>query len=110
MAKEYAKKFYASGVWHKCRDGYIRYRQSVDGGMCEVCQDQPGYIVHHKQAIRPSNINDTAVTLSWANLQYVCKSCHDKLHEYGGRYQPQRKVIFDTRGNPIAPPEFQNDF
>lgn len=68
--------------------------------MCEECHEQPGYIVHHKKAISPKNINDTKVTLTWDNLQYVCKGCHDKIHEYCGRGRSQRRVEFDENGEP----------
>ena len=100
MAHEYAKGFYASEAWHKTRLGYIRHRRSVDGGMCEECHEQPGYIVHHKKEISPKNINDDKVTLSWSNLQYVCKACHDRIHEYCGRGRSQRRVEFDENGEP----------
>ena len=33
MAREFAKGFYASEAWRKCRLGYIRHRRSVDGGL-----------------------------------------------------------------------------
>lgn len=108
MAQSYASAFYASDAWHKCREGYIRHRQSVDGGMCEICHERVGYIVHHKKRISPANISDPNVTLSWNNLQYVCKACHDKIHEYGGRFREKRKIIFDSQGNPIVPPEISD--
>ena len=48
MAKEFAKAFYHSRQWKKCRDSYIRQRIGIDGGLCELCQSSLGYIVHHK--------------------------------------------------------------
>lgn len=102
MSKEYAKGFYASEAWHRCRLGYIRHRRSVDGGMCEECRENPGYIVHHKRHITPRNINDASVTLAFDNLAYVCKNCHDKIHGHFGRDAGcNRKIIFDKDGNPI---------
>ena len=80
MAHEYAKGFYASEAWHKCRLGYISHRRSVDGGLCEECHENLGYIVHHREHITPRTVNDPRVTLSWDNLEYVCKDCHDKIH------------------------------
>ena len=35
MAKEFAKKFYKSKEWKKCREGYKAERIKADGGMCE---------------------------------------------------------------------------
>lgn len=52
----WAARFYASGRWKKCRAGYIKFRRTIDGGLCEECRDKPGYIVHHKWALTPDNI------------------------------------------------------
>ena len=81
MAREFARYFYKSKTWIKCRAAYISYRQSVDGGLCEICKDEVGYIVHHKTWITPKNINDPYVTLSHDNLQFVCLNCHNKIEE-----------------------------
>ena len=102
--REFAKAFYKSRAWQQCRAGYIAYRRGLDGGMCEICQEVPGYIVHHKQHITPHNINNPDVTLNWSNLQYVCKHCHDVEHGYCDQSKPSR-VTFDADGNPIPPPE-----
>ncbi len=48
MAKDWAKAFYKSAAWQKCRDSYIAKRIAADGGLCEECQEELGYIVHHK--------------------------------------------------------------
>ena len=47
----WAARFYASGRWKKCRAGYIKFRRTIDGGLCEECRDKPGYIVHHKLSL-----------------------------------------------------------
>lgn len=36
MAREFAKKFYNSKAWRKCRTTYIEHRVAIDGGMCET--------------------------------------------------------------------------
>lgn len=78
--KDYAKAFYKSQAWKRCREGYIK---SV-GGLCERCLLNglivPGYIVHHKCYITPENIHDISITLNWNNLEYLCKSHHDAEH------------------------------
>lgn len=101
--KEWAKSFYASEAWHRARLGYIAHRRSIDGGMCEVCHEKPGYIVHHKTELSPMNINDPEITLSMSNLQYVCKDCHDRIHGYCGRAgeDDRRTVLFDAHGDPV---------
>lgn len=79
----WAARFYASGRWKKCRAGYIKFRRTIDGGLCEECRDKPGYIVHHKRALTPDNITDPDVSLSYSNLEYVCKDCHDQFDGHG---------------------------
>jgi len=78
--KEYAKSFYSSKTWQRCREGY---KKSV-GGLCERCLKQgrytPGVIVHHKVHISPENIDDPNVTLDWRNLELVCRDCHAVEH------------------------------
>ena len=87
--KEYAEAFYKSQAWKRTS---AAYRKSV-GGLCEVCYAngiiKAGEIVHHKVHISPENIHDTSITLSWDNLQLVCRDCHAKVHE-------QRKRRFDV--------------
>ena len=101
MAKEFAAGFYNSKAWRQCRLGYIRHRQSVDGGLCEACREAPGFIVHHKEPLTAWNIHNSDITLNWKNLMYVCKPCHENIHENCGRYQPNpRKIRFDAEGNP----------
>ena len=87
--KEYAKHFYKSKEWLKCRQGYISHRQAIDGGLCERCKDELGFIVHHKIYLTPENINDPNTTLNWDNLEYICQDCHNKEHlekQLGLRY------------------------
>lgn len=83
MAKEFAKKFYRSKEWINCRATYIDERIKNDGGMCEHCKKELGYIVHHVEEITPLNINDPNITLNHNNLEYVCKKCHDNEHNFG---------------------------
>ena len=99
MAKEYAKAFYRSKAWLKARAGYIT---SVNG-LCERCLAKgryvPGYIVHHKQAITPKNIDDPNVTLNWDNFEYVCKACHNIEHYGSGA--TREELMFDENGDLI---------
>lgn len=105
MAHGYAKGFYASKAWHKCRDSYIKHRWGIDGGLCEECHEAAGFIVHHRRHISPKTINDPSVTLDWKNLEYVCKDCHDRLHQYCGRQmERRRKISFDDSGDPMVLP------
>lgn len=100
MAKDFAKAFYNSKEWKKCKRGYIL---SVNG-LCERCLKQgkyvPGNIVHHKIHLSPNNINNPDITLSFDNLELLCASCHSK--EHNEKHSPLREdVMFDENGDLI---------
>lgn len=78
MAQEFAKKFYSSRAWRQCRAGYIAIRKAIDGGLCETCREQPGYIVHHKIRLTPQNINHPEISLNYEHLKYDCLVCHNR--------------------------------
>lgn len=100
--KEFAKIFYKSPKWIKCRNAYIKNRIALDGGICEECGETVGYIVHHKKILTPDNINDPEITLNPDKLQYVCKSCHDKFEGHGIRNKRKHLCKFDEEGQPIS--------
>lgn len=85
--KEFARTFYKSKAWQNCRKTYA---QSV-GGLCEQCLKngiyKAGEIVHHKTALTPDNIKDPDVSLSWDNLELLCRDCHAKAHGSTKRYK-----------------------
>lgn len=91
--KEYAKQFYKSKEWRKCRAAFFTYRH----GLCERCNG-PGKIVHHKVYITPDNIQDPDVTLSFRNLELLCATCHQ--HEHFVKYSPVVEGLrFDENGD-----------
>lgn len=105
MAKEFAKAFYNSKRWKKCREAYIAYRCAVDGGMCESCHEVPGYIVHHKIELNPENINDPDIALSFSNLKYDCHVCHQKENVDDGPAVGLVKYEFNSEGElSVLPP------
>ena len=91
--KLYAEKFYKSKSWRGCRDAFFSYRQ----GVCERCTG-PGEIVHHKEYITPSNINNPEITLNWDNLELLCRECHNREH---GNQVTDDGVCFDENGDLI---------
>jgi 5-methylcytosine-specific restriction endonuclease McrA len=95
MAKEFAKRFYKSKAWKKCRDGFIK---SVYG-LCNRC-GKPGRIVHHKILLTPTNISDPNVSLNWDNLEYLCQECHNKEH-FEKHNSVKYGLEFDNEGNLI---------
>lgn len=82
--KEWARGFYKSKAWLKCRGGYLKSKF----GLCERC-GKAAKIVHHKKYLTPLNINDPNVTLNWDNLEALCQDCHNKEHHQ------EREVIQD---------------
>lgn len=103
MAREFAKIFYNSKQWQKCRAAYIAHRKAIDGGMCETCHEVPGYIVHHKTELTPENINDPDIALGYGNLKYDCLECHNKEHEKNN-VPGMVKYKFDENGEPVILP------
>lgn len=71
----WARWFYKSPAWLRCRDAYYKARY----GLCERCGG-PGKIVHHKIYLTPNNIHDPNVTLNWDNLELLCQECHNREH------------------------------
>jgi 5-methylcytosine-specific restriction protein A len=98
MAREFAKGFYRSKAWHKCR---VAYKQSVFG-MCERC-GRPGDEVHHKIWLTPDNVNNPDIALGWDNLELLCASCHSKEHM--SKYGPLGDgYSFDDNGDLVYTP------
>ena len=91
--KPYARKFYKSTAWAKCRQAYIKSKY----GLCERCADA-GKIVHHKKYITPENIHDPNITLNHANLELLCQECHNKEH-FGASGVTVDGVMFDSNGD-----------
>lgn len=99
--KPWAEWFYKSKAWKDCRKAYVSNRVAIDGGLCEMCQEAKGYIVHHVIELNPININDPFISLNHDNLQYVCLKCHNKHHRPCG---VKREFYFDENGQLIPPP------
>lgn len=80
MARPFAKAFYHSTEWQRCREAYA---QSVHY-LCEDCLKRgiyrPGVIVHHIEELTPFNITNPEITLGFNNLRLVCRDCHAKEH------------------------------
>jgi 5-methylcytosine-specific restriction endonuclease McrA len=97
--REFAKRFYKSSAWQKCRASYIA---SVHG-LCERCTASgmivPGKIVHHKIYLNERNINDASVTLNHEHLEYLCQDCHNIEHM--ARAPMADGLRFDKEGNII---------
>ena len=73
-------KFYHSKVWYRTAQAY---KKSV-GGLCERCFKkgilEPGVIVHHKEYLTDQNLNNLDISLSFDNLELLCRQCHADEH------------------------------
>nr|WP_204558542.1 HNH endonuclease [Bacillus ectoiniformans] len=95
MAKDYAKAFYNSAAWKKCKDGFMQSKHYI----CERC-NEIALICHHKTYITPENIHDPNITLNWDNLEALCTTCHQHEHfKHGGICS--EGLTFDSKGNLI---------
>lgn len=94
MAKEYAKSLYQSKQWKQTQAAYISSQHYI----CERCGNV-ARIVHHREYITPSNINDYNITLNWDNLEAVCIDCHNIEHMSGNICS--EGLIFNSKGELI---------
>lgn len=92
--KEFAKKFYKSKAWRKCRDAYFIFKH----GLCERCNN-PGKIVHHTIELTPENINNPTITLSFDLLELLCQDCHNKEHHSNDGEAVREGLMFDENGD-----------
>lgn len=103
MAQKFAEKFYNSTAWRKCRESYIAERVLINGGMCEMCGAELGYILHHKIWLTADNISDPDIALNHDNLMFVCHTCHNKIDQEGGNKNDER-YTFDETGQLVPLP------
>ena len=105
MARDFAKAFYNSAAWQRCRDAYIEHVH----GLCERCH-RPGWIVHHKCYLSPANIEDPDVTLNFDNLEYLCQDCHNLEHRSVDHKSVKDGLYFDENGDlrQVKAPPFEN--
>lgn len=92
MAKAWAAKLYNSHEWKSLREQLI-IKANYTCSMCGANHifDPWNLIGHHRQELTPTNVNDPLVSLNPANVDIVCKQCHDRVHlRYG--FNGKRKV------------------
>ena len=58
----------------------------------------PAEIVHHKTPLNKDNVSDLSVSLSWDNLQALCRPCHAKAHEEMYMQRTGRRYKIDEDG------------
>lgn len=71
-------EFYKSMAWRRARQAYINERIAIDGGLCEVCGQELGLIVHHTIWLNDRNCNNPDIALNPKHFKYECQGCHNK--------------------------------
>lgn len=71
-------EFYKTQAWRRTRRAFISRRLAIDGGLCQICGEQPGKIVHHVIWLDDENCNDPQISLNPELLRYECLACHNK--------------------------------
>lgn len=61
----------------------------------------PAEVIHHKIPLTDGNINDLSISLSWNNLQALCRQCHAEAHEEMYRQRTGRRYIIDKQGHVV---------
>lgn len=99
MSKQFARQFYSSKAWQDCRNEYMKRAHYL----CENCMKRgiykPGVIVHHIEELTPSNIYRPEVSLSFGNLQLLCRECHAEMHD---KRKKDRRYSFGANGEVIT--------
>lgn len=105
------KQFYRSKEWETFRQVVIEQRTTADGYVhCAIC-GKPilkmyDLIIHHKQELSEDNVNDAMIALNPDNVECVCFSCHNKLHDRwqggNGGWKPVQKQVFIVYGSPCS--------
>ena len=93
MAKEWAKAFYNGKKWKRCKEDYKAKRIRIDGGVCEECREEQGYIVHHNIVLNEENIMNPDIALNHKYLKYVCKCCHDQYEGHGVGHKRRKLCV-----------------
>lgn len=73
--REFARDFYQSREWMTVSRAYM----TAHNYLCERC-GRPAKICHHKTYLKPTNISNPEITLSFDNLECLCQDCHNKEH------------------------------
>ena len=83
--------FYNTQAWKKARAAYKKSK----GGLCERCLKagliRTGEFVHHKIHLDDDNITNPDITLSFSNMELLCRDCHAAEHA-------KKRYVIDANG------------
>lgn len=100
-------QFYKSEQWRKFRPTIISSRKPVCWQCGEIFKGDDTIVVHHKEELTLSNVNDYNVSLNPDNVEMVHHECHNKIHEkrFGYNHYKERlknRGIYIVCGPPFA--------
>lgn len=93
------EEFYKSGPWKRARRAFIDSRLAIDGGLCQVCGEELGKIVHHTIWLDDENCNDPSISLNLELLKYECQTCHNR--EVDPRKASKGRCLYGPNGEII---------
>lgn len=102
--------FYKSKQWETFRLTIIAERTDPITGyvLCWHCGDpivkKNDLIIHHKQHLSDSNVNDYSISLNPANCECVHHTCHNAIHERW-QYRPRQTIqreVWIVWGSPCS--------
>lgn len=107
------EQFYKSKEWTSFRLMIIEQHTDADGHVhCAVCHKpilkKYDLIIHHKKELSEANVNDATVSLNPDNVECICFSCHNKVHDrfQGGSgnngWKPVQKKVYIVYGSPAS--------
>lgn len=107
------QQFYKTKKWETFRKIIVDQNLDADGYVhCARCGKpilkKYDLIVHHKQELSDENVNDYSVSLNPDNVECVCFSCHNRIHERfqqgsgNGGWKPVQKRVYIVYGAPCA--------
>ena len=106
------EQFYKSNGWETFRKIVIAKRTDEDGFVhCAHCgkpiTKKYDLIVHHIKELDDLNVNDVNVSLNEDNVEIVCFSCHNQIHErfvggHAGTFKPVKKHVYIVYGSPCS--------
>ena len=86
-------------AWRRVRQVYIDERIAIDGGLCEVCGEELGQVVHHTVWLDDNNCNDPEIALNTSLFRYECQTCHNK--EQDPRQTKSSRIQYGPNGEII---------
>lgn len=87
------QEFYHSRAWKRLSRAFLLSRNYI----CGRC-GKPAEIAHHRTYLTVENLHDPAISLNPANLEALCKDCHNAEH-FGQGGATAAGLAFDDNGD-----------